>query len=106
MSGELAAEATSKTEEEDRQPLLFPVKEGADWISRRYTTGEHIGIDLAAKIGTPILAAADGTVMEAKVDNGGYGIQILLDHGDGRETFYGHCSSFTVEKGEQVKRDR
>lgn len=103
LSGELAAEATSKTEEEDRQPLLFPVKEGADWISRRYTTGEHIGIDLAAKIGTPILAAADGTVMEAKVDNGGYGIQILLDHGDGRETFYGHCSSFTVEKGEQVK---
>ena len=87
----------------EQQPLIFPIERESDWLSRKYVNSEHTGIDFAANFGTPILAAADGTVAEVQYSNVGYGIQILLDHRDGRETFYGHCSATAVEEGQQVE---
>ena len=61
----------------------------------------HDGIDLAAASGTPILAAASGTVTRAG-KNGGYGNYVSIDHGGGVMTFYGHCREIYVKKGQSV----
>lgn len=72
-------------------------------------TGEvsyHTGTDIACAEGTPILAAADGTVIVANgLDSwgGSYGYYIQIDHGGGLETLYAHCSSICVTIGQQVK---
>ena len=61
----------------------------------------HDGIDLAAASGTPILAAAPGTVTRAG-KNGGYGNYISIDHGGGLMSFYAHCKALYVSKGSKV----
>ena len=72
-------------------------------------TGEvssHTGTDIACAEGTPILAAADGTVTVANgLDSwgGSYGYYIQINHGDGLETLYAHCSSICVTTGQQVQ---
>ena len=72
-------------------------------------TGEvssHTGTDIACTEGTPILAAADGTVTVANgLDSwgGSYGYYIQIDHGGGLETLYAHCSSICVTTGQQVQ---
>jgi murein DD-endopeptidase MepM/ murein hydrolase activator NlpD len=63
----------------------------------------HAGIDIAAEYGSPVRAAADGLVTKAAFGNG-YGREIMIDHGNGIETLYGHLSGFAVTAGEQVKR--
>jgi len=64
----------------------------------------HEGIDLTAPRGTPIFATADGVVLQASPTTGGYGNKILIDHGFGYRTLYGHCCKINVEKGQKVKR--
>ena len=64
----------------------------------------HQGIDLAAPVGTPIYATAEGTVNEAGYNSGGYGNLIKLDHGKGIETRYGHLSAIMVKAGQRVTR--
>ena len=64
----------------------------------------HQGIDLAAPIGTPIYATADGTISEAAWNSGGYGNLIKCDHGRGIETRYGHLSRILVSRGQRVTR--
>ena len=72
-------------------------------------TGEvsyHSGTDIAVPEGTPILAAADGTVTVSNaLDSwgGSYGYYVKLDHGGGLTTLYAHCSSICVTAGQQVK---
>ena len=72
-------------------------------------TGEvssHTGTDIACAEGTPILAAADGTVTVANgLDSwgGSYGYYLQIDHGSGLETLYAHCSSICVTTGQQVR---
>ena len=72
-------------------------------------TGEvssHTGTDIACAEGTPILAAADGTVTVANsLDSwgGSYGYYIQIEHGGGLETLYAHCSSICVTTGQQVQ---
>ena len=62
----------------------------------------HQGLDIAAPTGTTITASAGGTVMMAQW-YGGYGNYILIDHGGGYSTGYGHLSAFYVSAGQQVK---
>lgn len=64
----------------------------------------HQGIDLAAPMGTPIYATADGIVTTAGWNNGGYGNLIKIDHGRGIETRYGHLSAILVSAGQHVVR--
>ena len=69
-------------------------------------TSYHSGTDIAVPEGTPILAAADGTVTVANaLDSwgGSYGYYVKLDHGGGLTTLYAHCSSICVTTGQQVK---
>jgi len=61
----------------------------------------HEGIDIAVPEGTPIRAAASGTVIMASY-NGGYGNYTCIDHGSGLSTCYGHQSSFAVSSGQSV----
>jgi murein DD-endopeptidase MepM/ murein hydrolase activator NlpD len=62
----------------------------------------HKGLDLDGQIGDPIHAAADGIVMRAEFDNGGYGNVVDIDHGNGYATRYGHCSKLLVKVGDLV----
>ena len=64
----------------------------------------HNGIDLTAPRGTKIYATADGTVIQANYTTGGYGKKILIDHGHGYKTLYGHCNKLLVKRGQTVKR--
>ncbi len=71
---------------------------GNDWIG-----GYHMGIDLGAPFGSPVVAAAAGVVEEANGDNShGYGNHVLIAHGFGYETLYAHLSRIVVKPGEQV----
>ena len=69
-------------------------------------TGEkdfHPGLDISADKGDPVYATADGTVVNASAA-GNYGNLVVLDHGFGIETRYGHLSAFKVKQGQTVKR--
>ncbi len=63
----------------------------------------HTGIDLTASTGTPIHVTADGTV-ESTSFSGRYGKLIVIDHGNGVETYYAHLSQFLVVPGQEVRR--
>ena len=63
----------------------------------------HKGVDISAPKGTPIHATADGTVEMASVGNG-YGREVVIDHGNGIKTVYGHMSGFAVMRGAHVSR--
>lgn len=71
-----------------------------------FTQGVHgwNGIDLGAPNGTPIYAAAAGTVIVSRVGgwNGGYGNYVVIKHGNGTQTLYSHMSTDTVSVGETV----
>ncbi|RMF68550.1 MAG: LysM peptidoglycan-binding domain-containing protein [Cyanobacteria bacterium J069] len=62
----------------------------------------HRGIDIAAPVGTPIVAAADGVVEFSGWNSGGYGYMIDIRHSDGSRTRYAHNSRLLVRVGEQV----
>jgi len=64
----------------------------------------HAGIDLAGPVGTPIHATAEGTVVRAGWNSGGYGNLVEIDHGRGIITRYGHLSKINVREGERVSR--
>ncbi len=63
----------------------------------------HRGVDISTNYGHPIIAPADGEVSFADFMNG-YGRMVVLDHGQGFATRYGHLSAFTVVEGQRVKR--
>jgi murein DD-endopeptidase MepM/ murein hydrolase activator NlpD len=64
----------------------------------------HAGLDFAAAIGTPIYATADGVVKEADYNAGGYGNNVVINHGFGYETLYGHMYRIKAKVGQKVKR--
>lgn len=65
-------------------------------------TSGHTGLDIAAPAGTPIKATADGEVIFSGY-SGGYGYVVKISHGNGIQTYYGHCSSLYVSTGETVE---
>ncbi len=64
----------------------------------------HPGIDLAGAYGTPVYATADGTVLRAGWNSGGYGNLIEIDHGRGITTRYGHLSAILIHAGDRITR--
>lgn len=64
----------------------------------------HWGLDFTAPMGTPIYATADGRVKDAGYNTGGYGNHVVINHGYGYETLYGHMLRIKARVGEMVKR--
>ena len=93
----------------DSAPLTTPsIWPAAGYVSSPYGlrfdgTEFHQGIDIAADMGAPIVATADGVVTAAGW-NGGYGNMVDVDHGGGIVTRYGHASALAVTVGQQVRR--
>jgi len=87
-------------------PLPAIAKIGLDygWQTNPQTkqTFFHSGIDLLAAIDTPVLAAADGTVILVSKE-GPYGFLVVVDHGQGRQTRYAQLNRFQVAIGQSVK---
>jgi len=90
-------------------PSVWPV---AGWLSSYYGTRKdpftndkdfHPGLDISADYGQPVVATGDATVSAAG-PNGAYGNMVMLDHGFGIVTKYGHLSRLAVADGQQVKR--
>jgi murein DD-endopeptidase MepM/ murein hydrolase activator NlpD len=71
-----------------------PITGGADF---------HAGLDIAGERGQPVFATAAGTVTHVGYQ-GGYGNLIVLDHGFGLQTRYGHLLNYTVKQGARVNR--
>ena len=63
----------------------------------------HKGLDIANSMGTPIRAAAAGTVTYAQYNSGGYGNLVIISHGNGVQTYYGHCSKLYVNEGDIIQ---
>ncbi|MDF0557096.1 peptidoglycan DD-metalloendopeptidase family protein, partial [Kamptonema sp. UHCC 0994] len=100
---------------------LPPVQPSPTWqkplanyrIERGFTgpyPAGHQGIDLAANLGNPVEAAKNGTVSfvgwyPSNQDNGGYGLYVKVNHGNGEETVYAHLSQTLVTVGQQVTAD-
>lgn len=68
------------------------------------TVKMHAGLDFAAPQGTPIYATANGTISTAGNSGDGYGNHVIIDHGYGYETLYGHMFKVKVRNGQRVKR--
>jgi murein DD-endopeptidase MepM/ murein hydrolase activator NlpD len=64
----------------------------------------HAGLDFTAPQGTPIYATADGVVKVSGFSDGGYGNHVVINHGYGYETLYGHMARIKVRSGTRVKR--
>ncbi|MEH2272753.1 MAG: M23 family metallopeptidase [Nostoc sp.] len=79
--------------------LIWPTQ---GFISQGFRKYQHEGIDIAGADGTPIIAAASGTVVKAGWDNWGLGNAITIKHLDGSITVYGHNRRLLVSKGQQV----
>jgi murein DD-endopeptidase MepM/ murein hydrolase activator NlpD len=62
----------------------------------------HTGIDISAPVGTPVKATADGIVLHASW-NAGYGRCVIIDHGNGYQTWYAHLSQFDVMEGQEIR---
>jgi murein DD-endopeptidase MepM/ murein hydrolase activator NlpD len=94
-------------------PAIRPISRGEkSWVTSSFGfrvspfTGQrefHQGFDISTRMGTPILAAADGVVTFVG-KKGLLGKTIIVDHGHGMVTRYGHCSKFLKKRGEKVKR--
>lgn len=75
------------------------------YLSQRYWSG-HLGIDVANRTGTPILAADAGYVVLAGRDTWGYGNQVVINHGNGFLTRYAHLNTILVKAGQSVERNQ
>jgi len=93
------------TEDAGYGKFIWPMDVGKSHISE-YTYWDggyagHVGIDIVAYYGAPIYAGASGTVTHSGW-NYGYGNCVIIDHGNGYQTLYGHCSELLVSVGEKV----
>lgn len=95
-----ASSAAAPTEPYFRWPHDGAVVLG---FARRADGKGHEGIDIAAQTGDMVRASASGTVVYAQADSGRFGLLVVLDHGNGWRTRYGHLSKITVKRGDVVK---
>lgn len=75
---------------------------GCRRISQYYTGWRHTGVDIACPWGTAIRAADGGRVVRVQYLRYGYGYNIMIDHGNGKKTLYGHLSEIDVDQGQYV----
>ena len=107
-----AAQAASKvTKSESVNGIKFTVKPVSGVITSRFGyrvspggigSTNHKGLDIAAGCGTPIYAAAPGTV-EFAGNKGSLGKLVIINHGNGVKTYYAHCNSLKVAAGQTVE---
>lgn len=70
----------------------------------QYFTWRHKGIDIACPYGSTVIASDGGTVIKSAGGwNGGYGLMVVVDHGNGNQTLYGHLSKLYVKTGDTIK---
>ena len=93
--------ATGKYIWPSKSCFVVTSKYGWRTISLYGTAKFHAGIDIGAAMGTAIIAADGGNVVVSTYD-GGYGNYVMINHGDGRSTLYGHMSSRAVSVGQTV----
>ncbi len=93
-------------------PSLFPVQNATrkditsyfgEKTKKRPSNVTHSGIDIRAKIGTPIFATADGVIAKASSE-GDWGNLIVITHADGYATWYAHLNGFNVNGNQKVKK--
>ena len=73
-------------------------------VIESYTEGKNKGIDIAAALGTPVVAAADGKVIYANSGLKGYGQLIMIKHNDDFVTAYAHNHKILIKEEQEVKR--
>ena len=89
---------------DDLKPLFQAPLSGVITCEFGYRkSGFHHGLDIANEWGTNITAIADGVVTEADWKSSVYGYAVVIDHGNGWESLYGHCGMLNVEAGQNVK---
>ncbi|HEX8939607.1 MAG TPA: M23 family metallopeptidase [Candidatus Limnocylindrales bacterium] len=81
--------------------FVWPVVGGGNYVSQYFWSG-HQAIDIAAQYGSPVVAAAAGTVIWAGWRDNGGGYQVYVSHGSGLFTTYNHLSAITVGVGQRV----
>jgi murein DD-endopeptidase MepM/ murein hydrolase activator NlpD len=86
----------------DRVRLLPPLTGTVSSGFGNRTGGQHAGIDILAPGGTEVRAALPGLASFAGTRMRGYGSAVILDHGDGITTLYGHLATIRVQSGETV----
>ena len=112
LEGQLRAyeDALRRKRELERIPSIWPV--GGEITDDFGVRGNpfgggsaefHDGLDIATAWGTPVVVTGNGTVSFAGVKNG-YGLIVIVDHGDGLSTAYGHLSKIEVGLGQAIKR--
>jgi murein DD-endopeptidase MepM/ murein hydrolase activator NlpD len=72
------------------------------WVSGNNYAGWHPGIDIAARLGDPIYASDNGVVIYAGWNSWGYGNLVVVEHGNGWQTWYAHNSEIYVGCGQNV----
>ncbi|MBR3697197.1 MAG: M23 family metallopeptidase [Clostridia bacterium] len=96
---------TMKTVDYSKTPISIALIEPIQGtITSRFgsrSRGIHTGLDVATSLGTPVKAAASGVVTYAGY-KGSYGYLVVIDHGDGVQTYYAHCSKLYVNAGDSV----
>ncbi len=102
LEGKAAELATLPTIWPARGWIASPFGRRIDPYTHRWKM--HEGVDIAGRFGTPVVASADGVVVRASRDPGGYGRYVLLDHGHATETLYGHLEEVLVRSGDRVRR--
>jgi murein DD-endopeptidase MepM/ murein hydrolase activator NlpD len=96
-----AAAAAAKAEAERPKYVMPAAGRLTSGFGARWGT-THYGLDIANSIGTPILAAADGVIIEAGPASG-FGLWLKVQHDDGTVTVYGHINDYSVREGQRVK---
>lgn len=98
--------ATNVSGEGLMQPTVGTITDGFGYRVNPITGDRrlHKGIDIAAPMGTPIWAVADGTVLTVDYEGGGYGNFLEIRHDDGTVTLYAHAHRILVQKGQRVRR--
>lgn len=88
-------------EEEPATKLLWPTDSHQ---INQYFGWKHTGVDIHGRYNNAIYASEDGVVEVSGWNSGGYGLQVVINHGNGMKTRYAHASKLFVKAGQQVKR--